>query len=71
MQRLWILNDLFVCSGERRQGLGGLLREGVREFARSTGAKGVTLTTMTGNTGAQRLYEAHGYVRDDDFYTYD
>ncbi|UQZ35276.1 GNAT family N-acetyltransferase [Paenibacillus sp. PK3_47] len=71
VQRLWILNDLYVCSGERRQGLGRLLLEGAGEFARFTGAKGVTLTTAAGNTEAQRLYESQGYVRDDTFYTYD
>lgn len=71
VQRLWILNDLFVVAGERGQGLGTLLLKEVREFAGITGAKGVTLTTMGNNTGAQRLYEGQGYVRDNEFYTYD
>jgi GNAT superfamily N-acetyltransferase len=71
VQRLWILNDLFVAGSERGQGLGTLLLEGVRDFALRSGSKGLTLTTMSGNTGAQRLYEAQGYIRDDEFYTYD
>lgn len=71
MQRLWVLNDLFVAEPLRGGGLGTLLLEGVREFALNTGSKGLTLTTMTGNTSAQRLYEAQGYVRDHEFYTYD
>ncbi|MNN72586.1 aminoalkylphosphonic acid N-acetyltransferase [compost metagenome] len=71
MQRLWVLNDLFVTEQLRGQGLGTMLLAGVREFARNTGSKGLTLTTMTDNTSAQRLYEAQGYVRDHEFYTYD
>lgn len=70
VQPVWILNDLFVTEEQRGQGLGSLLLEGVRGFAQGTGAKGLTLSTMTDNTGAQRLYEAHGYTRDESFYTY-
>ncbi|WP_435405839.1 GNAT family N-acetyltransferase [Paenibacillus riograndensis] len=70
MQRVWILNDLFVAAEQRGKGLGSLLLTGVREFARNTGAKGLELTTMTNNTGAQRLYEAHGYSREDEFFSY-
>ncbi|MDQ0196498.1 GNAT family N-acetyltransferase [Paenibacillus wynnii] len=70
MQRLWILNDLFVTTSSRGCGVGSLLLDAAREWAVTTGAKGLSLTTMTGNTGAQRLYEASGYVRDCDFYSY-
>ncbi|AIQ45534.1 hypothetical protein R70723_06210 [Paenibacillus sp. FSL R7-0273] len=71
MQRLWVLNDLFVAEHLRGQALGKLLLEGVREYALRTGSKGLTLTTMTDNIRAQRLYEAQGYIRDEEFYTYD
>lgn len=71
MQRLWVLNDLYVAEHLRGQALGKLLLAGVREFALSTGSKGLTLTTMTDNIRAQRLYESQGYVRDEEFYTYD
>jgi GNAT superfamily N-acetyltransferase len=70
IQPVWILNDLFVTAGQRGQGIGPQLLEGVRRFAQGTGAKGLTLTTMTHNTGAQRLYEARGYLRDETFFTY-
>lgn len=70
LQRLWILNDLYVAEEQRGQGLGRLLLQGVREFARRSGSKGLTLTTMTDNTAAQHLYEAEGYLRDEEFYTY-
>ncbi|WP_042198431.1 GNAT family N-acetyltransferase [Paenibacillus camerounensis] len=71
MQRLWILNDLYVAEHLRGLGLGKLLLEGVREYAVNRGSKGLTLTTMTDNIRAQRLYEAQGYIRDEEFYTYD
>ena len=70
MERLWILNDLFVTAETRGQGLGAMLLESARDYAVSTNTKGLSLTTMTENVGAQRLYEAHGYIRDDEFFTY-
>lgn len=70
MQRLWILNDLFVTAALRGHGLGSMLLDSARDFALSTKTKGLSLTTMTDNVGAQRLYEAQGYIKDDEFYTY-
>lgn len=70
MQRLWILNDLFVTPELRGQGIGSMLLNSARDYAMETNTKGLTLTTMTENVPAQRLYEAHGYIQDDDFYTY-
>lgn len=70
MQRLWILNDLFVTPELRGHGLGSKLLEEARDYAIHTNTKGLTLTTMTENVGAQRLYTAQGYIQDDDFYTY-
>ena len=35
-----------------------------------TGAKGLTLTTQLTNVTAQRLYEACGWTRDDEFFHY-
>ncbi|WP_245864303.1 GNAT family N-acetyltransferase [Paenibacillus donghaensis] len=69
-QRLWILNDLFVSAEQRGHGLGAMLLESARQYAVHSGTKGLTLTTMKGNNLAQRLYEASGYVKDEDFYTY-
>ncbi|WP_025688337.1 GNAT family N-acetyltransferase [Paenibacillus zanthoxyli] len=70
MQRLWILNDLYVTETARKSGAGALLMETTRKFAEETGTKGLTLTTWTDNFTAQRLYEKQGYVRDDEFYSY-
>ena len=41
-----------------------------RDYALSTGAKGLVLETATDNVVAQRLYESLGYVRDTGYYTY-
>ncbi|WP_410513919.1 GNAT family N-acetyltransferase [Paenibacillus sp. BR2-3] len=70
MQRLWILNDLFVASPFRGKGIGSMLLETARDYAVTTGTKGLSLTTMKDNTTAQRLYEASGYVKDEEFYSY-
>jgi ribosomal protein S18 acetylase RimI-like enzyme len=70
MQRLWVLNDLFVAAEFRGAGTGSLLLESAREYAQQAGSKGLTLTTWTDNTAAQYLYEKHGYVKDEEFYTY-
>jgi ribosomal protein S18 acetylase RimI-like enzyme len=70
MQRLWILNDLYVASNARRQGVAQALLSRARRLAEETGAKGLTLSTAVDNTPAQRLYETQGWKRDRDFYVY-
>lgn len=70
MQRLWILNDLYVASDTRRQGVGQALLARARRLAQDTGAKGLTLSTAVDNTPAQHLYESQGWIRDRDFYVY-
>jgi ribosomal protein S18 acetylase RimI-like enzyme len=71
MKRLWIVNDLFVVPEARSQGTGRQLMTTARDFARSTGAKGLSLTTAHDNLTAQGLYESLGYVRDEHFLTYE
>ncbi len=70
MQRLWILNDLFVAAAGRRQGVGEALLERARQFAVEDGAKGLMLETAVSNTTAQKLYERLGWKRDTEFYVY-
>lgn len=70
LKRLWILNDLFVAPTARRTGTGTALLERARQFALETGAKGLTLTTAIDNSTAQSVYEAAGWQRDREFYTY-
>ncbi|MEU4355663.1 GNAT family N-acetyltransferase [Streptomyces virginiae] len=65
----WILNDLYVAPCGRRTGAGrALLREVLRR-ARAAGVAGVQLETAYGNTVAQGLYEAEGFVREE-FHVY-
>ncbi|KPB06046.1 GNAT family N-acetyltransferase [Bacillus sp. CHD6a] len=70
MKRAWILNDLFVDSKVRNQGVGGKLLQKAKEFAHQTGAKSITLETTPDNEGAQRLYKKSGYKKDDQYYHY-
>ncbi len=70
LRRLWILNDLFVISEARRSGIGSRLLRRAKEWARETGAEGLTLETAIDNP-AQRLYEAEGWKRDVAFLHYE
>lgn len=70
MQRLWILNDLFVAPGARKAGAGRALLERAERWATETGAKGLTLATQRTNLTAQRLYEACGWSKDEEFFHY-
>ncbi len=67
MLPMWNLEDLFVDPSFRGHGVGsGLLRH-AEDFARSTHAARLSLTTAHTNATAQRLYMAHGYRPDDIF----
>lgn len=70
LKRLWILNDLFVAPDARRLGIGRALLEAARVFAVETQARGLTLKTAVDNYTAQSLYEAAGWKRDEQFYSY-
>jgi GNAT superfamily N-acetyltransferase len=70
MRRLWVLNDLFVTPDARKSGAGRALLERAERWAAETGAKGLTLSTQVTNLGAQRLYEACGWTKDDEFLHY-
>ena len=63
-QRTWRLNDLYALQAARGRGVGTALLNAARDFAISTGARGIVLETRRDNLGAQRLYEAHGDVQD-------
>jgi GNAT superfamily N-acetyltransferase len=70
VRRLWILNDLFVRSGGRREGVGRRLLERAREWAVETDAKGLMLATAVNNAAARALYESCGWREDDEFKHY-
>jgi ribosomal protein S18 acetylase RimI-like enzyme len=70
LTRQWILNDLYVTSAARQQGVGHALMNRAQQFAEATQADGLTLETATDNHAAQRLYERLGWKRDEQFYRY-
>ncbi len=70
LQRLWILNDLFVLPVARRTGVAKALMNRARRLAEVTGAEGLILETAVSNLKAQRLYENHAWKRDTKFYRY-
>lgn len=70
-QRLWLLNDLFVAPDARSSGLGRALLDAARAHAEATGACGLELATARDNHPAQRLYQAAGWVLDEEFLHYE
>ncbi|WP_404465949.1 GNAT family N-acetyltransferase [Vreelandella aquamarina] len=69
-KRSWILNDLYVSSAARRLGVARKLMNAAKDFAISTGAKGISLETAPDNVNAQALYESLGYEKSSGFYSY-
>lgn len=69
MQRFYILNDLYVLSTLRGQGIGESLLNAAKALAKANKWKGLALETATDNP-AQKLYERLGWERSDDFYHY-
>lgn len=71
MKNAWILNDLFIDSEARKQGIGEMLLHKAKDYAIQTNAKSISLSTASDNNSAQRLYEKNGYERDSQFYQYE
>ncbi|WP_373232209.1 N-acetyltransferase family protein [Cohnella sp.] len=70
MKRSWILNDLYVLEEFRGRGAAQQLLDAAQDYANSTCAKGLSLSTAIDNIVAQRIYERNGYQRDNEFYNY-
>lgn len=70
MQRLWVLNDLFVASHARKQGVAEKLMTAAQAFAEQSDSKGLILETDLENTQAQNLYDKLGYIKQDSTYHY-
>jgi ribosomal protein S18 acetylase RimI-like enzyme len=70
MQRLWILNDLYVTEASRKKGVGKQLLQAAEQLARETRAKGLKLQTAVDNVAAQSLYESNGWMKDGKFFYY-
>lgn len=63
MQRVFILNDLYVTPQARKKGVGEALMEAAKLFVIKHGGKGLTLETDVDNP-AQKLYEKLGWKKD-------
>jgi ribosomal protein S18 acetylase RimI-like enzyme len=70
MRSAWLLNDLFVDSTARGQGVGEALLEAAAAHGRASGAAWLMLQTAHDNTPAQRLYARAGWQQDQQFHTY-
>lgn len=68
--RVITLNDLFVSSTHRKQGIAARLIDASRALATETDALRVDLSTAKDNVTAQALYEKLGFIRDTEFYSY-
>lgn len=65
MQPIYILNDLYVTTAYRKQGIGVALLNKAKELCREQKYKGLALQTEATNP-AQHLYESLGWKKDPD-----
>ena len=63
MKPIYILNDLYVESSQRKKGVGKALLNKAKELCKKNGFKGLALETAIDNP-AQKLYEALGWKKD-------
>jgi len=68
--RTYLLNDLFVASAARRQGVAKALLQAAAVEAKALGAASLSLSTALDNASAQALYESLGWQRDRQFCEY-
>ena len=69
--KIVILYDLYVKADHRKNNIGRKLMIKSHEYAKKINAKRIQLSTAIDNYIGQSLYESLGYVKDDNFYTYD
>jgi len=67
---IYVLSDLFVAPVARRRGVGTLLLKAAVETGRAARAVRLELSMAITNVSAQKLYEALGWKRDEEFYQY-
>jgi len=70
LARIFVFNDLFVYENARRKGVASKLMSAAVDYASSLGAVRISLSTATTNEAAQRLYQAAGWQRDEQFFVY-
>jgi len=70
LARTFVLNDLFVREPWRRSGIASQLMAAAVEFAKSSDAVRLSLSTAITNETAQAVYKSSGWKRDEQFYVY-
>lgn len=70
MRRAWLLNNLFVDSAARGQGIGEKLLDAAAAHGRASGAAWLMLQTAHDNLPAQRLYARAGWHVDPHFQSF-
>jgi ribosomal protein S18 acetylase RimI-like enzyme len=71
LNKIIILNDLFVDISARKKGIGEKLILETVALAKEIGSHTIRLRTAKNNTAAQKLYHKMGFVREDYLYSYD
>lgn len=71
LNKILILNDLYVDPKVRKNGIGEKLILQTIDFAKEIDATLIRLRTSKSNTVAQGLYHKMGFVREDYLYSYD
>lgn len=71
LNKIIILNDLFVDSTIRKNGIGEKLILKTVDLAKELGTNLIRLRTAKNNIVAQGLYNKMGFVREDFLYSYD
>ena len=70
MQRLWLLNDLFVAKDHRGKGVSKQLIECSKELCKQTNACGLILETAKTNIVGNQLYPKVGFLLDNEYNYY-
>ena len=65
MNRIWILNDLYVDILHRKKNIGEHLINKCKELVHETAAAGLVLETQNENHPAQKLYFKTGFIKDE------
>ncbi|MCZ8342412.1 MAG: GNAT family N-acetyltransferase [Leptospira sp.] len=70
MERSYILNDLFVHPDFRKLKIADRLVQKAKDYCIFMKGKGLELSTASDNLIAQGLYNKHGFVKEESFWTY-
>jgi len=69
--KVLFLEDFVVKEEYRRKGFAKLLMNAAKQYASDNNFGSIELSTGKTNTQGQSLYESLGYIRDNEYYTYD